>query len=321
MLTLTLIAILCFVALAATAIAGFAAYTNSRNAQRTIAAYDADAERFSSTGLKNVEMSKENVVSVFTSDVSIGPSRVITVCNYPNGMRNKPNEQAVIYDVLVRLVKYDESAPERYVPVNAAFMEDYDGYSVTVRREETSVNLSSINLSDNSTFSNKSLTAGVANSDKFVMTFSTDFVENRPNALFVEMVVTPRNEGLHALRGIFKPELQAQGAVNAWEGYFSDDKNNAPSAYDGYNYCVTGVGEGSVTITWDSAKVALSYQSRSLLINNAAAVVNGNEITFAVDSDDEYFKGRYDLIFHRVNITTESWSDMESDVVECEFVE
>ena len=309
-LILTLITVLSFLIALATAIGGFAAYTNSRNAQRTPATYESNNERFSSNILLNVP-SRTNVKTLYVTDASIAPSSVITVCNYERGKQTLPYQAAIPYSLTVRFVKYDASTEEKYVPVDSQYFSDnlYSAYNVTISKGLTTVTLNSSHVSDSS-FSG-TLTAAVANSDAYTLSFSKNFVLGQPN-LYVEMIVIPNVAGLTRLYGIFKTDLRAQGAQNYWTGEFNDDTSVAPSGYDGFNYLVQGIGALTVTIEWDDTKVSISDRSLEELLAITGATKVGSSITFPVDSD---VTARYDLQFYKVNITNETWADMNNDVV------
>lgn len=317
---IALIAIVSLYVFAITAAVGsFAAYTSSQNAQRTIATYDAQGERFSSSWLKKGN-SKDNEVTAYVSDVSKTPSKTVTVCNYESGKQTKPFYENINYSVTVRLVKYDAGTEDKYVTtgVDAAYV---GTYSATLTKGLTTVTLNASHLSD-TTFSG-TLAKDVASADAYVLSFSantgmddsSNFAKNQPN-LYVEMIVTPAGAtGLSTLRGVFKTAVRTT-ASNAWTGAFSDDTATAPSGYDGFNYRIEGEGAGTVTLTWDARIVGLSYVSEQMLLAIDGATEAGSSITFTVNSD---ITGRYDLQFYKVNITTETWEQMNSTVVTCRF--
>lgn len=293
----------------------YAAYTNSRSAQRTIATYDSQGERFSSNVLVKGS-AKDNVKTVYVTDASISPAFVITVNNYESGKQTAPAMEEIRYTLTARLVRYDGTDLNEYVPVDATYMTEnaLTGYAVTLKKGNASIVLSSSHTEDSS-FAGV-LAPNEANSDVYTIVFGTNFVVDRPN-LYVEMTVTPQNDGLQTMRGIFKADLRAQGATSAWTGAFSDDTSVAPSEYDGFNYTVSGVGAGTFTLTWDETKVKLSDKSLRELLAVDGATKTGSSLTFSVDSDDE---SRYDLQFYKVNITTETWQTMNSTVVGYRFV-
>ena len=312
--TLAILIVSVVLTLLVTATGVFAAYTNSRHAQRTIAAYDATGDRFSSNDMDKGH-SKDNVKTVYTTEASHDPSTVVTVCNYERGKQTYPNDEDITYSLTARLVKYDPLAEERYVAVDAAYISanDLAGYTVTIRKGVTAVTLGGATLSTNAF--GGTLEGGTAHADAYTVTFDADLAADKPN-LYLEMVATPADVNLPTLRGIFKADMRLGGASNAWTGEFHDDTTYAPAQYDGFNYLVSGVGKGTCTLSWDSTKVALSYVSLTALMEIEGATQTADSVTFAVDSD---VVGRYDLQFYKINIQAETWTAMNTTVVQLEF--
>ncbi|MBO4732933.1 MAG: hypothetical protein J5662_00500 [Clostridia bacterium] len=307
------IAVILCVLLVVLCTATYAVFTSVRSVQRTIAAYDTEGDRFSSNFLLKGN-SRDNIRTVYTTGTTLPAVSVVTICNYQQGRQTLPFPDPITYTLTARLVKYDESNVEKYVPVNAAYLtsESLTGYTVTVSCDGVTKTLGVSNLSDSFT---ASFTGGVSDSDAYTVSFCTDFAVNEPN-LYLEMIATPTSGLLPTLRGVFKPDLRASGATDYWTGEFRDDSNIAPSQYDGYNYLVTGAGSGTATVAWNSSKVVISDVSRDLLLSITGATQDGNSITFPVDSDIE---SRYDLQFYKVNITTETWSQMAETAVTFNF--
>ena len=292
-----------------------AIFTSVRNAQRTIAAYNTEGDRFSSNYLLKGN-TRDNVRTVYTTGSDLPVFAVVTVCNYQQGRQTLPYENAVAYTFTARLVKYDESTTEKYVPVDASYIssQSLTGYSVTVSNGTATHTLGNTTLSD--TFSG-TLTGGTADSAAYTVSFSSNFAANKPN-LYLEIVATPNTPLLPTISGVFIPDLRAAGASDHWTGSFRDDSSTAPSGYDGYNYLVTGAGSGTATVSWDATKVTLSDVSRDLLLSVPGAAQVGNSITFPVDSDVE---SRYDLQFYKRNITSENWTQMANQVITFNFSE
>ena len=290
----------------------YAVFTNSMHAQRTIAAYDNAGDRFSSNQLAK-GFSKENVRTVYVTNAETTPSTLVTICNYDQGNPASPNTDQVSYSVTAHLVKYDGVSD--YEEVTAGYMSSLTAYNVRISDGEHNVTLDSTNISDTSTF-NSSLPKNTATSHQLTVTFSNNFASNQPN-LYLELIVTG---GGITLSGIFKTGLRAEGANVSWSGSFTDSTSFDPSDYDGYNYRIMGSGAGTYTLTWDSSKVALSYESKNMLLSIAGATsLTANSISFPVDSNE---KNLYDVQFYKINIPNEiSWVGMETSVVTGNFVE
>lgn len=321
-LMLTLITVLSFLIFGLTIIGSFAAYTNSQHAQRTVAPYGT-GERFSSNYLKK-GYGKDNMVTAYVTDAASQiPTKTVTVCNYESGTQSKPFPEEITYTLTVRFVKFDDSTQEKYVAADAG---DISGYKATLTKVGATpvskvIDSSAASKSFSGTLNSTDPMKGV--SDTYILTFKdvttephtgSNFAANQPN-LYVEITVTP-NRGLSTLCGVFKTAVRAEGASNAWTGAFKQEAAN-PSGIDGYNYNynISGWGAGTVTLTWVDTKVKL--RDDSLLILRAIKTAEtSNSITFSVDSD---VASSYDLVFYNVNVTTETWEQMNSTVVTFAF--
>ena len=304
------------IALVLSVTASIAAYTNSRHAQRTVATYEmfTIGEKFSSNTLAAVMQAKDNVKYFYTASEEEPASGTVTVCNYPRGKQTKPNEEDVTYSVSVRLVRYDASSEDKYLPTDAAYITEnsLSGHTVTVSMGGTSVTLGGAGASPLLSYSafGGTLLGGEARSHSFTVSFSTSFITERKN-LYLEMTAVPSNENLHALKGIIKPEYRLGGAANAWVGAFEDDTSYAVSSYDGFNYVVSGTGSGTCTLRWDPSAVELDYLSLSDLTAIPGATSASGSVTFRVDSD---YADRYELRFYIVDISGVSgWTGTSGD--------
>ncbi|MBO4283804.1 MAG: hypothetical protein J5958_04170 [Clostridia bacterium] len=284
----------------------YAKFTNSLQAQRTVAAYDPLGELFSSNYLQAGQGVNARTVSVAADDEI--PMAIVTVCNYEQGWQTRVNSQNITYGLSLRLVKYDIESGG-YVSATAG---EVGAYTITVERGETSFTLDSSHLSDSSRFSSETLAKDVASSNAYTVTF-----EPYQNTIFLEMTVTPLQVlQLSTLHGILKADLRMAGASSAWSGSFQDPTGSPPSAFDGFNYRITGVGSGTFTLRWDASKVNLFAQSLLTLLSIEGATRVGNSITFPVDAEEINL---YDLQFYKVNITSETWDNMSSSVVTYDF--
>ena len=314
-ITLVLTAVILIMSVAG--VISYAAYTNSRNAQRTIATYDSTGDRFSSNLLSKLP-SYQNVKTLYVTydpehpEDTPDPTTVVTVCNYQQGKQTLPFDENIEYTLFVHLVHYDYEAigDNRYIEVDSSYMADKTAYSVSVKKggEVSAVALNSGNGWKH-TFSD-TLIGGTTDSDAYTITLSSSFALNNPD-LYLELIATP-NVDLPRLCGIIKADRRSQGANNRWQGEFTDDMASSPSTYDGFNYRISGVGSGTFTIRWDGTKVSLSALSLIQLMSIDGAVQDGNSITFPVNSDEV---NRYDLQFYKINITSETWTQMRTSVV------
>ena len=284
----------------------YAKFTDSLQAQRTVAAYDPLGELFSSNYLQTGQGANARAVTV-ASDSDI-PMAIVTVCNYEQGWQTRVNTQNITYGLSLQLVKY--AAGIGYV---AATAQDVGDYTITVERGGDSVTLNSATLSDSSVFSSETLANGAPHSNAYTVTF-----DPYQNTVFLQMTVTP-TQGLQlsTLHGILKADIRMAGASSAWSGSFQDPTGNPPSAFDGFNYRITGVGSGTFTLRWDPSKVDLYATTLLELLAIEGATRVDNSITFPVDAET---RNQYDLQFKPVNITSETWVDMASSVVTYDFI-
>ena len=253
-----------------------AAFTNSLHAQRTIAAYDDIGVRFSS----NYLTADGNDMTIYTTNSAYPTTLPITVCNYPQGKILFPNEKDVNYTLTATLVKFDQTEND-YVAASAA---EAGAHTVTISYGESStVTLGGGSGQVLTTTISESIAGGSAIADTYSFSFSSSFASEDPN-LYVKVEASA--PGLPTLKGVLKPELRAAGASNAWSGDFRDDKSVAPKDYDGFNYLVTGVGSGTVTLTWDSGIVEMSAVSLALLPGSPTPTSSGSVKTVVFSVDD-----------------------------------
>lgn len=337
-LALSLIGLIC------TAV--YAAYTHSLYAQRTFAPYEVGI-RFSSNYLiEEDDNGKRNLKVIYTSSDEINPTAVLTVCNYDQGRQTEYQVNNVTYTFAARYVKkvngqYTSTGitipttytPEGEDPVNV-------NYGIAIKKRNASfIDLSNVGANSelSATVGNNTLEGGKASSDVYEIIFNKDLVKY-PADLYLEIIVTPSDESLPTLGGIFKAELRTESTVvDEWDGVFIDNQTRQvtvggttrtilPSDYDGFNYVVSGFGSGTVTITWDRTKIEMSYISLQELldVNKAGAtyseVNDGNTHTSTVIFDvDSNVTSRYEIQFYKVNLDNISWDGLANTVVRFDF--
>ena len=266
----------------------YAAYRNSLKAQRAIAPYSTSKYKFSSNYLINEEELLEgeiNDITVYTNNISNPPQTFITICNYEQGKQTQYFHEDITYSIVIKAVKSD---------LTDATASDFSE-GETIKFGDFTID--SANLTK--TISNKVLSGGETSSDSYRIVFS-----KYDSSLRLEVTAIP-NLSLPTLVGVFNPGVRAEGAINSWTGGFSEDTSKPTSAYNGFNYIVTGFGKGSVTLTWNNSILDISIASL-LEFDLGSPVVDGSisTITFNVDSGDI---GRYDIQFYIKDITGTSW--------------
>ena len=264
----------------------YAAYRNSLKAQRAIAPYDESGSKFSSNYLLN---SDTNFKTIYTTSVLSLPQAVITVCNYEQGRQTQYFYQDITYSITITALKSDFT-----LATASDFSEDE-----TIKFGD--ITLSKTNLS--ATISNETLTGGMTSSNYYKLIFS-----KYNSDLKVSITANP-DHNLPILKGVFSPALRSEGAINSWNGSFSDDTSKPTSSYDGFNYIVSGFGTGTCRLKWNNEILNLSIAS-ILEFDFGDVTTNGSEsyIEFEVDSSDI---SRYDLQFYKVDITGTTWNDSQ----------
>lgn len=99
-------------------------------------------------------------------------------------------------------------------------------------------------------------------------------------------------------------------AQKTWSGKLLDEQtDHAPNDYDGFNYEISGNGEGTVTVEWDPDVLAISpwFQSQT-----TAEIVSKGAVRFTVGGNDQ--PSAYQTQFYKAsNWNSEiSWQDMKS---------
>lgn len=293
----------------------YAAYTHSLHAQRTIAPYGVGI-RFSSNYLVQGDASS-NVNTIYTTDASASgtnPATVVTICNYTQGKQNDPSQNDISYVLTAKLVKI---VNDEYV--DAASSDFSNGEFITVKIGENTVTFNNSNGSNTYSF-NGTLAGRRANVDVYELVLSKGFATEKPN-LYIMLSADPTDESLPIISGIFRADVRSEGETKSWSGTFSDDMTNYdPSDYDGYNYIITGFGEGECNLTWDKSKVNINYISLSNILSNEGSNLseNGNQmsLTFEVDSNVE---NRYEIQFYKVDIDENTTWETMNEVITFSF--
>ena len=285
----------------------YAAYTHSLHTQRTIAPYDS-SEKFSSNVLKSGDV-ENNVRTIYVSEItetSPNPSAIITVCNYPQGRQTLVSANDITYTFKI---EFAELVNDSFEVVTSSAL---SGYSASVNSNTLSIAGSKLNDSLSST-----LTGDEISSDVYTLTLSKNFASEKPN-LYILVSAIPSDNSYSTLKAVFKADVRIDSATDQWMGSFIEDNVLNPSDYDGYNYVISGFGSGTFTLSWDNSKLNISYISLNELLGlDNADYVEDNQnhvstISFSVDSD---ISSRYEIQFYKINITSETWTQMSSEVV------
>ena len=153
-----------------------------------------------------------------------------------------------------------------------------------------------------------------------------------PEKLYLEITAepSPANSFLDLEKLQARLDLRLNGTVVpvTWKGYFNDDGAKSASAgttlsasYEGFNYVMEGVGEGTFTLSWNSEYLALNQNFISATVSaggtytpaDANAAVKIDSLVFSVNSNTT---SRYDTQFYRtgVNDPATTWGELKGYV-------
>lgn len=290
--TLLMIIVLALVILIIGATVSYAAYTHSLHTQRTIAPDDS-TERFSSNYLSS---NQNNVKTIYMDPNSQAePATIVTVCNYPQGKQIHTNNNDVSYNLTAALYKYNSG----WVAMTA---QDVGSKTVTITKNgEAPQTLNSSNLSLSL---NSELEKDKISSDVFNVSFSTSCMDEN---IYVYMVARPSDNSLSTLYGYFKVTERQSELTTSWIGEFLE--TGSANSYDGYNYSISGTGTGTVSLSWNTTIVELSFISLGeiLALDNASYDVVGDICTVSFDVDSEV-QNHFEFQFFNKNVTTSTFN-------------
>ncbi|MBR6918171.1 MAG: hypothetical protein IKN38_08310 [Clostridia bacterium] len=304
-----------------TGIVSFAEYTKSSRAKRVIASYESEGMLFSSNYLaKNGAAATEvrNRYRLFTGHTNTGASGDISICNYTQGNPARPNDSDINYVLSAKLVVVNGTTKRDAVASDLSA-----GMSVSLTLNGVTKTLSSENLSD--AFGSALLRKRVASTDVCNISFSPAFNTDENNvALYIVATPTPAVAGITPIDAIFSTGVSTSQERATWEGYFNESGAlgiagaSAPTGFDGFNYTITGSGEGEFKLSWDPSLMSPSQLFLDEIGETVQTeTVSGtvwNYIVFDVDSD---IISRYDTQFYfaeDVLGTLATWNDVRAAV-------
>lgn len=278
-----------FAAAALSTIGVLAAYTSVSSVKRVVSTQKGAGMLFSSNYLTTDE-DFLRMVTFSSSDAD--PRVIVNVCNYPQTMI-KHNDKDITYTMTVELV--DSNG-------NAVTGEEAAKYSVEYNGEKkTFENNSKIE------FLLLKLMADDFNKHEFVLTF--DKSQLTKSDIYMKVTATPTDQAelkpLSAKLGVIYINDNTSAT---WTGTFIDNATS-PKDLDGFNYRLSGSGEGTVTLTWNTNYVDISpwfKNTYKLTISKDSSGIA--TATLKVNSAE---KNQYDIQFYRTNgiNSAEQWSD------------
>lgn len=276
-----------FAAAALSTIGVMAAYTSVSSVKRVVSTQKGAGMLFSSNYLTIDENDLPRMITFSSMETS--PCVTVNVCNYPQTMI-KHNDKDITYTMTVELVDSNGNAV-----TSADYSVEYNGEKKTFESN------SKIE------FSPLKLTADDFNKHEFTLTF--DKSQLTKSDIYMKVTATPTDQAelkpLSAKLGVIYINDNTSAT---WTGTFIDNATS-PKDLDGFNYRLSGSGEGTVTLTWNTNYVDISpwfKNTYKLTISKDSSGIA--TATLKVNSAE---KNQYDIQFYRTNgiNSAEQWSD------------
>lgn len=277
----------------------FAAYTNFNSVKRVISTVKTDDTRFSSNYLSLVNLEtteyplrRISPTEVAGSDVT-NYSFTVQICNYVFGNMMLYNNYNISYSFFVKLVTKDNSGT---LP---------DGV------EKITVNGTSIGSSGEMAIDDM-LTGGSAASHSYIIIVP----ETLKDVVNLEIAAIPKGEDSRS--AVDNQKLAANISLSTftpsenWTGKFIDNQNIDVSAYDGFNYEISGNGSGTITLKWtDNLQLSPWFAED---VN--ATKTNEKEYSFAVGATETSPTAYQLQLYKEANIplNSKTWEDLSKSV-------
>lgn len=276
-----------FAAAALSTIGVLAAYTSVSSVKRVVSTQKGAGMLFSSNYLTIDENDLPRMITFSSMETS--PCVTVNVCNYPQTMI-KHNDKDITYTMTVELVDSGGNAV-----TSADYSVEYNGEKKTFESN------SKIE------FSPLKLTADDFNKHEFTLTF--DKSQLTKSDIYMKVTATPTDQAeLKSLSAKLGVIYINDNTSATWTGTFIDNATS-PKDLDGFNYRLSGSGEGTVTLTWNTNYVDISpwfKNTYKLTISKDSSGIA--TATLKVNSAE---KNQYDIQFYRTNgiNANEVWSD------------
>ncbi|MGN0425364.1 MAG: hypothetical protein ACI4FY_08610 [Acetatifactor sp.] len=288
------------------AVAGsYAAYVNFSSVKRVVSTGKGSQVYFSSNylylvGKDETSYGMRKIAPSVTQDGNYY-SVTIQVCNYVYGNTEQVNANSINYSLTVTLLSSDGGS---------------------LPAEARNVSLNGVNFGDNQavTTSQVTLPAGQATMHSYTIQVPVAIKDS----IRLQVVAVPVNDASYA--AVENQKLAAiltmteLSLTNNWTGRFIDDQNVMPAGYDGLNYEISGIGEGTVTISWDPVVVQISpwfVEDLKKDIVDSAKIITGSDFcSFPVGGENQ--PSAYQLQFYKAGTNSFSnvisWEDMKTKV-------
>ena len=286
--------------------ATYAAYMGTTQSKRVISLSESDDMMFSS---RYLYVSDSEVQRIGFAENSTDPAVTIDVCNYDrNGMGVYGSD--IYFRITAKLVNYDgtdiisDTTSEKY---RLAYLDD--------NAESVQYIISSISNTEKTLdgpYSNDDhsglfkLPANTKTKLKFILHFDPAALSTPQYA--VEITATPvgKYEDIKAISGKLRAVSRSSQNLE-WSGEFTDKltANVDPTDFDAYNYVISGVGKGTITLTYDSSLLELDKNDLEIFSKlegyRKTEINDKTIITFPVDTTVEDAVSRYAVHFYQKN--------------------
>lgn len=305
----------------------YAAYTGVTQSKRVISLSDRDDMLFSS---RYMFVNGSEVQKISFSESTTDPTITIDVCNYDkNGLGKYSSD--IYFQLTARLINFDGTT---------ASVVDNSKFRIAVLNddgtEDSTYQLSSLSSDKkfipgpetyNGTTNVYKLTGGTKSKYKFVLHCDPDGLSSPQYA--VELTAQPIGDYNDIIKKI-SGKVAAITRINQdleWSGEFTDKMiNNDPKVFDAYNYVISGVGKGMITLSYNSELLELDKNDMEVFTKLQEAdsqkyttTTSGSVTTikFPVDTTQENSISRYAIHFYQK--TGEPLTAYSENYVKTEF--
>ena len=242
----------------------FAAYTNFNSVKRVV-----------STGTQSDTMFGSNYLSLMNlSDTSIPVKRIslagndnnytftVQVCNYVWGDESLYNPRPISYTMTAELISMDGgSLPEGYTKIK--------------------MGNTSFSVDGKCNLDSQTLATGDAKTNEYKIEIPTSLKDK----IKIKIIAAPENSSEEAVNFQKLAAILsfADYEVNKnWTGHFIDSQTERkPDDYDAFNYEISGIGAGTVTVTWND-RLLLSKWATNDKQQNGSYTFNVDGSTTAI---------------------------------------
>ena len=252
-------------------VAVFAAYTNLGSVKRVVSTQGIKGTPFSSNYLN---LTPEGESTYSTKSITFPESSEsitfdINVCNYVHNNPSQYNENTIKYTLSLKLINWDGNSLE--------------GFRITCGENSFSLE------NGECTITNQILKGKMKSVNTYRITVPKSFVDTvKIEAAAIPDSASYEYTGNYKLCRRFSFTNKTETA-KTWSGRFAE---GTEPDWDGFNYILSGQGEGEVTLSWDSANLEIS----SIFLQENSITPSGGSITLSVNSDN---KNRYDIQFYK----------------------